>query len=136
MKMTNVMKKIGIGIGIVIGTQVFIANNIFAADLYCYNGVVTRVGLNPALDTNPGSEAGNTTAYYARIMCEDPEHIRPANWPTGDEKEFVLNAALGDGGYATLLTAFSLDQDVRVGVADTIWDSLLNLVDMQKPYVP
>lgn len=106
---------------IFIGGAILFIASISAADTYCYSGAVTRIGTDPLLDTTNGV---NTTPYYIRVDCDQDE----GSWV--GEKQFVLAPKVGEGGYATLLTAFTLNQKVRVGVAGTTWNSLLNLVDM------
>lgn len=121
MRKNRMLRKSIVGLGIIMGTVALFAGSSFA-DVMCYSGTITRVGTNPILDTNPGT----TTSYYVRVDCDKDS----GTW--AGEKEFVLNNSLGEGGYATLLTAYSLDNKVRISVSGTTWDSLLNLVDMVK----
>lgn len=86
-----------------------------SAAVQCKEGTVTQVGDFPALAN------GITSKYLVQIDCADD-----TKW--AGEIQFMLTTDLGDSGYATLLTAVSLNMPVNVTVEGTSFRSLLTRI--------
>lgn len=82
-----------------------------ASALYnCKNAVVGELGMRPSVATFEGS-----SDYAVYLHCE--------GWD--NERRFFLSADLGESGYATLLTAKSLDKPVSAWMEEPAWNALI-----------
>lgn len=110
----NVQQKVKAGI---IGAMMIVgmsAGSAFSAD--CASASVSTVGILPDL------ESASASKYIVKLTCQDAS---PA-W--SGQQQYVLSSDLGESGFATLLTAVSLQQTVYVRVASTSWRSLVTLL--------
>jgi hypothetical protein len=116
--MKNVKQKVKKGI---IGLAAFAALTVAGtagAVVDCPVATITKVGILPDKETT------TTSKYMVRATCSDT-----TKWP--DDRSFMLSSDIGDSGYATLLTAMSLNQPIflRVeGPAPAAWWGLSTLL--------
>lgn len=97
----------------------FMAATAHAQTKMCFGAVVTRVGVTPP-DT-----ANNNSGY--RLEVQGGSCSFPANTPV------FLHTDLGDGGMATVLTAFSLNKPLTMRVPDPfVVNSLVSTIHLDK----
>ena len=94
----------------------------------CQSANITKVGVLPA------NQSATASKYTIRIDCVDDGATDALPWP--GERMFMLTQELGDSGYATALTALSLNQPVYVKVESTKWWSLLSVLYVDSPPTP
>lgn len=114
MKLTKGMTAAAIvlAMGLLAGTS-------YAQTKICFGAEVTRVGVTPP-DT-----ANNNTGY--RVEVQGGSCAFPANTPV------FLHTDLGDGGMATVLTAFSLNKPLTMRVPDPFSpNSLVSTIHLDK----
>ncbi len=108
MKITHVLKVVLSGLALLgvlaLSSQAFAATDIKNARIY-------KTGISPAF---PGP--------MVQLIDESPNPV----W--SGPRQFYLSADLGDAGYATLLTAFALGQNVWVRIADDAAPASLVLI--------
>jgi|GEM_PF-6469214 len=86
------------------------------AKAFCHAGIVTQVGMNPAVVNETRSQ------YIVNVSCTSAV----GDWD--GELKFFLIPDLGDAGYATALTAISTGQTVDIRVSAARNNSLLNMI--------
>lgn len=105
--------------GAVILAVGLLAGTSYAQTKMCFGALVTRVGVTPP-DT-----ASSNTGY--RLEVEGGSCAFPANTPV------FLHTDLGDGGMATVLTAFSLNKPLTMRVPDPFLpNSLVSTIHLDK----
>lgn len=82
------------------------------AGVWCNDATITQAGINPDIVHE------NRSKYVIFADCGTD-----SIWP--DARRFYLTPDLGEAGYATALTAMSLDQTVKMKVANTLANSLV-----------
>ncbi|MCI5164624.1 MAG: hypothetical protein D3903_00700 [Candidatus Electrothrix sp. GM3_4] len=105
--------KIGL-LAVIVGVSLSFFTSVNAA-VDCAEATVTMVGVLPL------KENTTTSKYMIRADCADD-----SKW-TG-ERQYMLSADIGDSGYATLLTAMSLNQPIYLRVESANWWSLATLL--------
>lgn len=97
----------------------FVASTSHAQTKVCFGAEVTRVGVTPP-DT-----ANNNSGY--RLEVQGGSCAFAANTPV------FLHTDLGDGGMATVLTAFSLNKPLTMRVPDPFTaNSLVSTIHLDK----
>jgi len=89
------------------------ASNVFAAD--CASAVIKRVGSNPSIG------ATGSSPYMVQLDCSTD-----SVWP--GTLTLYLSSDLGDGGLATLLTAYSLGKTVWVRTLGITSGSIVTII--------
>lgn len=91
------------------------------AEVVCYEAVIDQVAA-------VADDADETTApYQLRLTCNSPSDL----WP--GSITFDMGTDLGEGGYATALTAYSLGHNVKVVVSAPSWYALIQGIYILKP---
>jgi hypothetical protein len=87
----------------------------------CDSGKITFAGVYPDL----AEETTQTSSYLIQYICDaDPDRTR----------QYLLSTDVGDSGYATVLTAVSLGQKVKIQTAGTGgWNSLVERINLVIP---
>ncbi|XOF33713.1 MAG: hypothetical protein ACL93V_17250 [Candidatus Electrothrix sp. YB6] len=115
------MKRVVLKVGSVIVAAIAIMACVFTPALAankCSRGKVVGTGVVPTL------ASGNASAYMVQIECNsDTEYV--------GVKQFLLHVDIGDSGYATALTAMSLDREVYVEMTALIWNSIVERISIQ-----
>jgi hypothetical protein len=89
------------------------------ASVKCDSGAITFVGVFPDL-----ADAGTgASPYIIQYVCDNTTQM-PGT------KQFQLNNDLGESGYATVLTAVSLGQKVKIQAAGVGWNALLERINL------
>jgi hypothetical protein len=98
-----------------------------AAGIQCKAATITQLGAFPDL----ADDTTHTSKYLVELDCDDD-----TKW--GGAKQFLLTTDLGDSGYASVLTAYSLDKTINVDVASTAFRSHLTRIYIGLPpgYTP
>ena len=105
----KIQKKITVSIIGVLMSLVLSAGS--ASAVYnCKNATVGELGQRPTIATFQGS-----SDYSVYLHCEGWDNAR----------RFFLSADLGDSGYATLLTAKSLNKAVSAWMEEPVWNALI-----------
>lgn len=117
------MNKVVVALGFAL-ISALVATSASAAS-QCKVATITQTGAFPALE-NPVT---GTSQYLVELDCADD-----TVW-TG-ARQFMLTADLGEGGYATFLTAYALNQTVNVTVEGLAFRSLLSRVYLGAPPAP
>lgn len=79
---------------------------------YCHNGAITRVVI---LDQAPSTEA---SVYKVQINCDE----------FSGERFYYLSSNIGDSGYATLLTAISLNKNLYMEMTGSAKGEIVTLL--------
>lgn len=96
----------------------------FAA-VQCLNTKIEAAGYYPS----QADEATGNSGYRVQLTCLDD--VSPDQLAFSGTRSFYLSADLGDAGYASLLTAYSLGTNIRVQLASSDFNSLVLSIYMQ-----
>lgn len=96
-----------------------------SAVCWCNNTVLTGIAILPD-DADP---ATGTSKYRITATCADTTSIDP-KWADQGARHFYLSDGMGEGGYATILTALSLNKNFAINASDCVSGSLLSLMKM------
>lgn len=88
-----------------------------SAAISCQNATVLQVG------QIPGEASGSNSGYKIMLQCNDAN-----TWLGG--RSYYLTTDLGEPGYATMLTAMSLDRPVKVYLSSYTALSLIETVSI------
>ncbi len=91
-----------------------------SAAVQCKVATISQTGPFPTLASEFASQ------YMVELDCADD-----TKW--SGAKQFMLSKDLGEGGYATLLTAFSLDKTINVTVESLAFRALLTRIYVGAP---
>ena len=96
-------------IGGVVISAIVLCSSYASAAVACRNVTIQDFGMRPSIGSDPQS-------YYVRLKCSSA-------WT--DEKTYFLSTAIGDSGYATLLTAVSLQKNITAWMDSYDFGSLI-----------
>ena len=86
----------------------------------CLDAKINFISARPDLAT------GNASMYLVNMACDE--------WgTTGATYQFYLIDTLGDSGYATLLTALSLNKNIETFTETRGWNALMTRVAIHNP---
>ena len=115
--MKNQSKIIAVVLGVIMSLTL-VVGSVNAASK-CTAATINFVSVRPDLAT------GNASPYLVNLSCAD------AGWPATNQ--FFLLNTVGDSGYATLLTAISLNRQVETFTESRGWNALLTRIAIHNP---
>ncbi|MCI5117938.1 MAG: hypothetical protein D3913_08255 [Candidatus Electrothrix sp. LOE1_4_5] len=95
----------------------------------CDSGTITFAGVYPDLqyDTEGNLKPG-VSPYMIQFICDSQAVAAMAG-----KKQFILHEDLGDSGYATVLTAVSLGQKIKIQTEGGGWNALVTRINLVIP---
>lgn len=113
------LTKLVVGVAVVLALGFLASTSHAQTTKMCYGAEITRVGVTPPDTVN------NNSGY--RLEVRGGSCAFPANTPV------YLHTDLGDGGMATVLTAFSLNKPLTMRVPDPfVANSLVSTIHLDK----
>lgn len=103
----------------VVGFLMVLGTESSQAAVKCDSGSITFAGVFPDL----ADDATGTSKYMIQYICDDTAQMLGT-------KQFLLSTVVGDSGYATILTAISLQKKVKIQAERDGWNALVTRVNL------